>query len=492
LASDQTKDAEEPKPEASLCSVPPQGVNMQLMTQSPLMGQANSTQRDALQQALNRRLTLVQGPPGSGKTHCANLLIRLWLSGQRGPILATADSNVAVDNLLAGCAKAGLEAVRVGRPENVRPDLEKYNLLEKAKFSSMMGEAMAGFFGGNYDSNLWSEEKRVISNAQVVCCTCSGAEHPVLQGMEFSSIIIDEAGQATEPSVLVPLLRLQAARGSTVLIGDHRQLPPTVVDPTCESEGLGVSLFGRLAARGVQPVMLDVQYRMHPVIAQFPSRRFYGSRLRTGVCGQKRPAPQGLDWPDRSTPVCFVPINGAEARDGSSFTNIQEATAIESLLAKALAAEDLKVEDVGIISPYAAQVRLLRRQLNASPMLARLGCRVAKPGEIGLEVSSVDGYQGREKDLIIVSTVRANPHGKVGFLADERRLNVTITRARRGLVVCGNLPTLMQDGTGWQPWIQWAQERGLVAGFPATDPQAASSLNKLSQMPEEMLLAGNV
>eukprot|EP00933_Yihiella_yeosuensis_P044469 TRINITY_DN39627_c0_g1_i1.p1 TRINITY_DN39627_c0_g1~~TRINITY_DN39627_c0_g1_i1.p1 ORF type:complete len:786 (+),score=133.71 TRINITY_DN39627_c0_g1_i1:251-2359(+) len=455
------------------------------ISNSPLWGLANPSQRAALKEGLLRNMTLMQGPPGSGKTHTAILLIRLLVASQRGPVLATADSNVAVDNLVHGCAMSGLEVVRVGRPESTRPDLEQYNLLERA------GKAGQMSLGGN-PNDLWAEEKRLLSRAQVVCCTCSGADHPVLQDRDFYSVIIDEAAQATEPSVLVPLVRLNSRAGTVVQIGDHMQLPPTVVDRQSDSEGLAVPLFERMVNRGVGPLMLDIQYRMHPAIAQFPSRQYYKGQLRTGIRGGKRPAPAGVNWPDMRAAVAFLPVDGREVKEGTSFANYAEVGAIETMLESILAAGDIKIEDVGIITPYAAQVRQIRRSLSNSPRLARYNCRTVRPGDFGLEVSSVDGFQGREKELIIVSTVRANTTGSVGFLADIRRLNVTITRARRGLLVCGHFDTLAQDPRGWRPWLSWAQERGLLAGHGPTNPDAAMALLRLNELSEEQLLSGHI
>lgn len=476
--------------EAILCKSFPQGGGFDLVANSQLWTLMNNSQQFAIRECLNQKLTLVQGPPGSGKTHSAVLLIRLWLASQRGPVLATADSNVAVDNLLDGCIKAGLEAVRVGRPEATRPDLERYNLLERAAATASLLAGMGG--RSHHGDSLWREEKGLLSRAQVVCCTCSGADHPVVQGMDFPSIIFDEAGQCTEPSMLVPMLRMHPLRGSCVLIGDHKQLPPTVVDQLSEKEGLGLTLFERLSERGVDPVMLDIQYRMHPAIAQFPSYRYYDARLRSGVRGAKRLPPAGINWPEPQTPICFLPVEGREVSEGTSYSNHAEIGAIETLLESVLGAGDIKPEDIGIITPYAAQVRNLRRTLSRSPALARLHCRPTKGQVGGVEVSSVDGFQGREKELIIVTTVRANVTGSIGFLSDNRRLNVTVTRARRGLLVCGHFDTLARDHRGWRPWLSWAQERGLVAGYAATDPNKAHALLALSQLSEEQLLAGHI
>eukprot|EP00930_Biecheleria_cincta_P095342 TRINITY_DN87307_c0_g1_i1.p1 TRINITY_DN87307_c0_g1~~TRINITY_DN87307_c0_g1_i1.p1 ORF type:complete len:826 (+),score=134.18 TRINITY_DN87307_c0_g1_i1:117-2594(+) len=443
---------------------------------SPLVKETNDSQCKALLAAGSRRLTLIQGPPGAGKTSTALLLVRGWVTARRGPVLCAADSNIAVDNLCAGCARAGLNVVRVGRPEASRWDLEKYNLLEMVK------DAKANDPNAD-DRARFAHQREILEKADVVCTTCAGADHPVLQGKEFGCVLLDEAAQATELAVLVPMMKMNPD-GVVTLVGDHRQLPPTISEVEVDVEGLGTSMFERLASHGVQPFLLDVQYRMHPSIAAYASVAFYGGKLRSGVSGMQRKAPQGIAWPVPEAPVTFLPVDGREVADGTSWTNPAEVEAVEALLQSALAWNDISPAEIGIITPYAAQARLIRRHLGCPPPGKKPG-----PGAVGaalVEVSSVDGFQGREKDLIIVSTVRAN--GRVGFLGDPRRLNVTITRSRRGLVIVGHFDTLANDSVTWRPWLTWAQERGLVAGTEATNPQAAEALRQLELLSDKQLL----
>lgn len=438
---------------------------------SPILKQANQSQWEALKASTSRRVTLIQGPPGAGKTSTAVLLMRLWVSTGRKPVLATADSNIAADNLVAGCAEFGMQVVRVGRKESSRPELMDFNLFEKARAMGMMSG----------HRNHWKGEKQVLEQADVVCCTCSGAEHPAMQDVKFRNVLIDEAGQTTELASLVPMMHLKAD-GTLVLVGDHRQLPATVACLEADVEGLGTSLFERLATLGVPPMMLDIQYRMHPAIAHFPAKQYYQSRLRSGTEGVCRQPPLGITWPMAYAPIAFLPIQSRETKEGSSFTNLVEVDTIMELLSSVLSARDIQPGQVGIITPYAAQARLLRSKLGLEGKGER---GVQRP-----EVSSVDGFQGREKELIFISPVRANAAGKVGFTADPRRLNVMLTRARRGLVVVGDFATLAADEMGWRPWLSWAQERGLIVGCPATNPQAAAELEALHTLPaEELLLA---
>jgi regulator of nonsense transcripts 1 len=318
--------------------------------------------------------------------------------------------------------------------------------------------------GPNPDPSTKHEaQMAIVKEADVVCCTCVGAGSGFLnpkkkksgkgggahRAPKFAGVLIDEAGQATEIAATVAVgLGCQ----QLVLVGDHHQLPPTVVSEQAEAEGLTMSLFERLVEAGVAPCVLDTQYRMHPAIAQFPSDCFYGGRIRDGISGADRPAPAGLQWPRPDFPVMFISSDrGSEVSDGSSKYNDEEVSIVCDVVQQLLGA-GLPREQIGVVTPYGSQVRRLR---------GRLGHRN------GLECQSVDGFQGREKTVIIISAVRANRNGNVGFLADWCRTNVAVTRARNGLVVIGNEATLRHDRRSWAPFFDWAHANGIVAGRPA-------------------------
>lgn len=308
--------------------------------------------------------------------------------------------------------------------------------------------------------------KETLRNAQVVCATCSGAGSDMLERNAFPCVLLDEASQATEPSSVVPL-----CKGARVvaLVGDHRQLPPTIVCREAEAAGLGTSLFDRLVHLGVEPLMLDTQYRMHPALAHFPSQAFYGGRLASGVGAAARVPPRGFPWPHASVGLAFVAAEGFERSEGTSHSNAAEAEVVAQVVRGFLQSGELRLEQIGIVTPYASQVRLLRRILNVPR-------RAPADGSGVLEVSSVDGFQGREKEVIVFSAVRANAGGAVGFLGDPRRLNVMLTRAKRGLVVVGHHRTLSAESQFWQPWLRWAEGAGLVHGVAARDPAAVAHL----------------
>jgi len=426
----------------------------------------NEPQLIASKAAIERRLTLIQGPPGTGKTHTAVRILESWAKQDVGTILAVADSNVAVDNLLEGLLARGVRSVRLGQPVKVREklrqatmdaqmeihplrrDLEtQLELNEKLnrRISSMKGKEKG--LAHRDIKKGWKEIRRIenqirddiLDKTQIVCCTCIGSGNEILDGRRFSQVLIDEATQATEPASLVPLIR--GAR-QIVLVGDHKQLPPTVLSFRAEEKGLKRSLFERLVDLGIEPFLLTKQYRMHPSISKFPNKQFYSSKLIDGVNAGSRPAPAGLLWPDWDNPVAFIPIEGGElvSPDGTSRENPVEVSWVLKITEDLLEAGELTKKDIGIITPYAGQVRAIRNSMDE------------KLDDV--EVRTVDGYQGREKEVIIFSCVRSNPEGNVGFLAEPRRLNVALTRAKRGLIVIGDPATLRSD-KNWQAWLEY-------------------------------------
>ena len=434
----------------------------------------NESQKVACEAAISQRLTLIQGPPGTGKTHTAVRILQSWSSQNAGTILAVADSNVAVDNLLEGLLGLGVSAVRLGQPVKVRESLReatvdaqmeshplRRDLEEHLELNEKLARRIPGMKGkekglAHRDLNRgWKEVRRIerqmrddiLDRAQVLCCTCIGVGHQLLDGRKFTRVLLDEATQATEPASLVPLVR--GAR-QIVLVGDHRQLPPTVISRRAENGGLRRSLFERLVAMGIEPMLLDTQYRMHPAISDFPNHTFYEGRLVDGITAADRPNPAGLLWNDWEVPMAFLPVNGDEllSPDGASKENPAEAGWVAKILENLLQAGDLEETDIGIITPYAGQVRAIRDALPER--------------NDSVEVHTVDGYQGREKEVIIFSCVRSNSDGIVGFLSDARRLNVALTRAKRGLIVIGDPDTLRNDET-WASWLDYIRSRNLEA-----------------------------
>ena len=418
-------------------------------------------------------VALVHGPPGTGKTTVLVEVVRRAVA--RGEsVLAAAPSNLAVDNLLERLLAAGVGGVRVGHPARVLPALLEHTLEaqvaghEAARIAQdLVQEALElrrsarkrkqrrgpGRFSearvAERDArSLLAEaralqaraEREVLARAPVVLATLVALDGPVLAGRRFTLAVIDEATQSVEPAAYLALLRAERA----VLAGDHLQLPPTVLSAAAQQGGLGVSLFERLVGLHGDPVKVTLaeQHRMHEAIMRFPSDALYGGALRA------HPAVAGraLD----AAPLEMVDTSGRgfeeSTPEGSdSKQNEGEAELVAAEVARVLAL-GVAPGELAVISPYDAQVQRLRHLL--APWL-----------EEGLEVDTVDGFQGREKDAVVVSLVRSNESGEVGFLADVRRMNVALTRARKKLVVVGDGATIARHPF-YAAFLEHAQRTG--------------------------------
>ncbi len=420
-----------------------------------------------------RDLALVHGPPGTGKTTVLVEAIRRAVArGER--VLAAAPSNLAVDNLVERLAAAGIDGVRVGHPARVLPAVLERTLEARvagheaariaqglvARAIELRREARKrrqrrgpGRFSEARDAEreareLLAEARRlearaeeeVLARAPVVLATLTSLDAPALAGRRFDLAAVDEATQAVEPAVYLALLRVDRA----VLAGDHLQLPPTVLSAAAQAGGLGVSLFERLVALhgdGAK-VTLAEQYRMNERIMRYPSEALYGGALRA----HPAVAEHALD----GAPLEVVDTSGRgfeEATPEGSDSKLNEG---EAELAAAEVERILQLgvapADVAVIAPYDAQVQRLRQLL-------------AERLDQGLEVDTVDGFQGREKEAVVVSLVRANDSGEVGFLSDVRRMNVALTRARKKLVVVGDGATVARHPF-YAGFFEHAQETG--------------------------------
>jgi len=423
----------------------------------------NDTQREAVRFALAARdVALIHGPPGTGKTTAVVELIRRAI--RRGEkVLACAPSNLAVDNIFERLLAAGERAVRLGHPARVMADLRAHTLdllVEEhpdVRLAHRLVKEAMGLFrqadrytrakplpGARQETrqeakSLLADARRleaqavehILDTADVLCATTTSLDSELLGTRRFDLGVIDEACQSTEPGCWIPLQWCNRM----VLAGDHCQLPPTVVSPEAAAEGFGVSLFERLmAAQGPSIArQLTVQYRMHQAIMDFPSREFYEAGLQADPSVREHVLAGllGVIATDSTrSPVEFIDTAGASfdeevEPDGESRLNRQEAALVCRKVRELLDC-GVAAGDIALITPYAAQVRLLREQLPVP----------------GLEIDSVDGFQGREKEAVVISLVRSNPQAEIGFLQDVRRMNVAMTRARRKLLIVGDSATL--------------------------------------------------
>ena len=423
----------------------------------------DESQRSAVEFALSASdVAVIHGPPGTGKTTTVVEFIRQAVA--RGEsVLACAPSNTATDHLLEKLASHGLKVVRLGHPARITERLRHHALdlqvemHDNTKIAKEMLDEAENLFrqadrytrarpAKHAKQELRREAKRLMRDAkllkrqaathilescQIVCGT-TALQSDLLEDRIFDWAVIDEACQSTEPGAWVPLLNAYRV----LLAGDHCQLPPTVISQQAAQEGFAVSLQERAVERYGDDItrLLMRQYRMHESIMRFSSQHFYEGKViadpsvaahtLVGVVNQP-------DADDELRPAEFIDTAGAGwdeeiEPDGESRRNVLEAQFVWAK-AKQLLDRGIGGNDLAIIAPYAGQVRLLRS-------LAEWHSQV--------EIDTVDGFQGREKEAILISLVRSNLKGEIGFLADQRRTNVALTRARRKLIVVGDSATL--------------------------------------------------
>jgi ATP-dependent RNA/DNA helicase IGHMBP2 len=422
----------------------------------------NEAQNEAIRFALSAEdIAIIHGPPGTGKTTSVVEFIRQAVArGEK--VLACAPSNTAVDNLLERLAASGQRVVRVGHPARVKEELRIHTLdaivaehdnmrivrellqdaealYKKADRYTRAKPGRGAKQGMRREAKDLKAESRqlerqainhVLDMADVICAT-TAIDDAVLGDRKFDWVVVDEACQATEPACWIPLIRAERI----LLAGDHCQLPPTVVSKEAGQEGLARSMMERLVATYGTAItrQLNVQYRMHAAIMRFSSAHFYADTLIAddSVRGHLLSDLPGVtSSPLTDEPMTFIDTAGADCDeeaevDGSSRCNPSEGRLVLSKVQQIQEA-GVAAGDIAVISPYAAQVRWLRER--------------ARDPQV--EIDTVDGFQGREKEVVVISFVRSNREGEIGFLADTRRMNVALTRARRKLILIGDSATL--------------------------------------------------
>ena len=422
----------------------------------------NKTQEKAVNEVLwTKDVMVVHGPPGTGKTTTLVEAINETLR-RESQVLVCAQSNMAVDWISEQLVDRGIPVLRVGNPTRVNdkmlsftyerrfeghPEYPQLWSLRKA-IREMRSKRKRG--SESYHQQLDRLKSRatelevrinaeIFQEARVIACTLTGAANRVLEGMKFNTLFIDEAAQALEAACWIPIRKVSRV----IFAGDHQQLPPTVKSIAALKAGLGKTLMERIVENKPEVVtLLQVQYRMNDQIMQFSSREFYDGKLQTapeikyrGILDYDNP----MSW--YNTDDLPDEIESKEEFVGESFGRINKAEAELTLQHLELYYGRIGKQrilderiDVGIISPYRAQVQLLRRMIKKREFF--------KPYRHLISVNTVDGFQGQERDVIILSLVRSNDEGQIGFLRDLRRMNVAITRARMKLIILGSVDTL--------------------------------------------------
>lgn len=440
---------------------------------APGLPELNHSQVFAVKSVLQKALSIVQGPPGTGKTVTSASIVYHLAKQNQGQTLVCAPSNVAVDQLTEKIHRTGLRVVRfcAKSRENVDSRVEYLTLHyqvrhldtpERAELQKLqmlkdeLGE-LSQADEKKFNSLRRSAEREILSAADVVCCTCSAAGDPRVSQLRFRQVLIDEATQATEPECLIPIV---LGAKQLVLVGDHCQLGPVVICKKASRAGLAQSLFERLVMLAVRPIRLQVQYRMHPCLSEFPSNTFYEGTLQNGVTSAERiGGGSNFPWPNPERPMFFYCSVGQEevSASGTSYLNRTEAANVEKLVSRFLS-EGATPDQVGVVTPYEGQRAYIVSYMQRNGSLQQ-------KLYADIEVASVDAFQGREKDYIILSCVRSNEKQGIGFLSDPRRLNVALTRARYGVVVLGN-PKVLSKQPLWNNFLVHMKEAEVLVEGP--------------------------
>ncbi|KAK3144776.1 hypothetical protein QOZ80_4AG0317720 [Eleusine coracana subsp. coracana] len=374
----------------------------------------------------------------------------------RARVLVCAPSNSALDEIVLRVLRTGIrdENNSTYSPKIVRVGLKAHHSVKAVSMDYLINQKRSGvgtLDGGRREAGGDDRMKASILNeAAIVFSTLSFSGSSIFSRMTraFDVVIIDEAAQAVEPATLVPLVH---GCRQVFLVGDPVQLPATVISKTAQKLGYGTSLFKRFQAAGFPVQMLKIQYRMHPEISIFPSNEFYEGALQDGEgLSKKRP------WHSYSCfgPFCFFDVDGIESQPSGSgsWVNQYEVEFITLVYHQlAMRYPELKSSpQVAVISPYKHQVKLLKDHFRST---------FGDQSKEVIDVNTVDGFQGREKEIVIFSCVRCNKEQRIGFLDDFRRMNVAITRARSAVLVVGSASTLKQD-KHWSNLVESAKERG--------------------------------
>ena len=425
---------------------------------------------------------LVHGPPGTGKTTTLVEAIKDTVSKEK-QVLVAAASNAAVDLLAEKLTQQGLRVLRIGHPARVTEEvvsctldarLSEHNDAKMLKELRKKAEEFRNL-GRKYKRNFGKAERQQrkmlldearslkdeahmledhmiydeLNKAQVIACTLVGTNSNYIKGRTFKTLFIDEASQALEPAAWIPIMKSERI----IMAGDHWQLPPTVKSLEAAKEGLSQTIFRRVIEQWSADVMLEVQYRMHDDIMQFSNEHFYEGKLRSGdIILQRRAL---FDQAVRFIDTAGCGFDEKLNQETLSTYNVEEArfvlSRLQEIVEDVMSRED-RIPTIGIIAPYKAQAEILRKYLEDLGLDQEVFKRIT--------INSVDSFQGQERDIMLISLVRSNPNAEIGFLADERRMNVAMTRARHLLVMVGDSATLSSNSF-FDQLIQNFQSRNL-------------------------------
>ncbi len=419
----------------------------------------NHSQQLAVSKSLRAdKFAIIHGPPGTGKTTTLVALISELVKKEKR-VLVCAPSNNATDLLTHLLDQSGLKVLRIGNVSRIDDDITHLTIDEKArnhnewqrikkvKIEAEEAQKMAGQFKRTFGQEQRNERKdmfleakelrkwardlesrlidEIVNEAQVILTTLVSSTSQILNGLKFKTLVIDEASQCLEPECWAAMLKVE----KVVFAGDHKQLPPTIKSKNAEKLGLSETILDRMSDVCKFSSLLNIQYRMNNDILHFPNKQFYNSKLLSHESVANR------SLPNDNKKLIFIDTAGTGFEEKfnpeyMSIWNEGEYFIIREHLLQSK--ENMLGFEIGIITPYAEQVRYITSQLQDDEDLRVLG----------IDVNSIDGFQGQEKDVIYISLVRSNDRNEIGFLVDERRLNVALTRAKKKLIIIGDSSTI--------------------------------------------------
>ena len=443
----------------------------------------NESQKDAVSKVLSAQdFAIIHGPPGTGKTTTLVEAIKEVLK-KEAQVLVCAPSNAAVDLLTEKLSQQGISTVRIGHPARVDEDIlnqtleskiarhKDFKLLKEVKKKAQEYFKLGGKWKRNFGNSEREQRKIMLQEARslkkdadrihndilddvlfstrVITATLVGANHPKLKTFKFTTCFIDEAGQALEPASWIPIIKSD----KVIFAGDHLQLPPTVKSFKAGEKGLKETLFEKVIKGNKGSVLLNKQYRMNEKIMAFSSKQFYNGILKANQNNAHQkifPKDNVVEFVDTSGTGFFE----SQHSETKSLYNKEEANLIfkhlNIYIEEVCSSGYEYPESIGIISPYKAQIELLTKILDSSDLDLRIKNRIT--------INTVDGFQGQERDAVYISMVRSNDSGEIGFLSDERRMNVALTRAKKKLVVIGDSGTVAAKNKFYNNFLDYIHE----------------------------------